>query len=172
MLPAPGAAADCASLDGTYRDESAAAKGEPPRHLSDLTTGPERRKLFQVEARPAPGGLAPTQPIQRPKVTHLAATVKLTHTRGGTSLRFLDAAGKPLADLGLNATGRWTCKDAHLERRSERAAGLGEVMRTERVEERLERNSAGDLVYRETLTVIKPPGGKPKVTEARFPAAR
>ena len=125
-----------------------------------------------MEARPAPGGLVPTQPIQRPKVTHLASTVKLTHARGGTSLRFLDATGKPLAELSINATGRWTCKDAHLERRAERTAGLGEVMRTERVEERLERNSAGDLVYRETLTVIAPPGGKPKVSEARFAAAR
>ena len=172
LHPLAAGAADCAALDGTYRYESAATAGASPRYLSDLTLGPERRKLFQMDARSSPGSLNPAQTLQRPKVIHLAATATVKHVGSGASLRFMDASGRQLAEMGIDATGRWTCKDARLERRSERTAGLGDVIRTERVEEALERNGAGDLVYRQAVMIVDPPGGKPVSSEARFPAVR
>ena len=170
-LAATCAAADCASLQGTYKYKSAGPATE--LKLSDLSMSRERSKLYRVEEKgSSPGALTGGYMIQRPKTTPLAETVTLAHSAKDTRLKFMDAAGKPLAEMTINDTGRWSCKGNHLERSKERTAGLGDVIRTEKVVETLEKNAAGDLVYRETASVAgAPPGTKPKVTEARFPAA-
>lgn len=171
-LALPCAAADdCASLQATYRYKSA-----PPESvsLSVLTLSKERSKLFRVEEKgTGPGSITGgDQLIKAPKTTPLADTATLIHSSKDTRLRFMDAAGKVLAEMTINDTGRWMCKEKHLERSRERTAGLGDVIRTEKVVETLERNGAGDLVLKTTVTVLGPPGAKPKAVEARFPAVR
>ena len=161
------AAADCTALQGTYRFKSAGPATKVK--LSDLSMSRERSKLFHVESKGSGAGSGGV--IQRPKTTPLAETVALTTSSKDTRLKFMDAAGKPLAEITIHDTGRWTCKDGKLERSKERTAGLADIVRTEKVVETLERNAAGDLVYRESATVV---GAKnpPKITEARFPATR
>ena len=166
------AAADCASLQGTYRYKSA-GPGEPVS-LSVLTLSKERSKLFRVEDKgTGPGSLSGgATAIRPPKMTPLAETATLIHSAKDTRLRFMDASGKVLAEMTINDTGRWACKDKHLERSRERTAGLGDAIRTEKVVETLEGNAAGDLVLKTAVTVVSPPGPAPKVVEARFPAVR
>jgi hypothetical protein len=167
-LALPCAAADCTSLQGTYR--FSAASGEA--RLSDLTLSRERSKLFRVDEKgTGPSSLGGGLVIQRRKVTPIAETAALTHSSKGTRLRYMDAAGKTLAETPIDDTGRWACKGNHLERSRERTAGLGDVIRSEKVVETLERNAAGDLVLRETVTVLNPKGIPPKVTETRFAKA-
>jgi hypothetical protein len=138
-----------------------------------LTLSKERSKLFRVEDKGSgPGSLAGGTMIRPPKTTPLAETATLTHSAKDTRLRFMDAAGKVLAEMTINDTGRWGCKGKHLERSRSRTAGLGDAIRTEKVVETLERNDAGDLVLKTTVTVVSPPGQSPKVVEARFPAVR
>ena len=169
-LTLPCAAADCAALKGTYRFTSA---GTGEAKLSDLTLSRERSKLFRVDERgTGPGSLAGSNVIQRHKVTPIAESAALTHSAKGTRLRYMDAAGKTLAETTIDDTGRWACKGNRLERSRERTAGLGDVIRSEKVVETLERNAAGDLLLRETVTVLEPPGGRPRIIESRFPAAR
>ena len=168
-LALPCAAADCASLHGTYRFKAAAGEGK----LSDLSQSRERSKLFRVEDKgTAPGSFAGGQTIQRPRMTPLAQTATLLHSASDTRLRFMDASGKTLAEMTINDTGRWTCRGERLERHKERTAGIGDVIRTEKVVETLERNAAGELVYREAITVAGAQGAAPKVNEARFAAVR
>ncbi len=171
-LALPCAAADCSSVQGTYRYKSA-GPGEPIS-LSVLTLSKERSKLFRVEDKGTqPGSLSGgAQQIRPPKTTPLAETATLTHSAKDTRLRFMDASGKALAEMTINDTGRWSCKGGHLERSRERTAGLGDAIRTEKVVETLGRNDAGDLVLKTTVTVVSPPGKPPKVVEARFPAVR
>jgi len=170
-LALPCAAADCSTLAGTYRFKSAGPAMDAK--LSDLSMSRERSKLYRVEEKGSgPGALSGGNLIQRPKTIPLAETVALTYTAKDTRLKFMDAAGKVLAEMTINDTGRWACKGDRLERTKERTSGLGDAIRTEKVTETLERNAAGDLVLRETVTVIGSPGAKPRVTEARFPANR
>ena len=169
-LACGSAAADCAPLQGTYRFASAGA-GE--KKLSDLTLSRERSKLFRVDEKgTGPGSFAGGNVIQRRKLAPIAESAALTHSAKGTRLRYMDVAGKTLAETTIDDTGRWACKGNRLERSRERTAGLGEEIRTEKVVETLERNAAGDLVLRETVTVLNPNGVPSKVTESRFPAAR
>jgi hypothetical protein len=173
LIPIAAAAADCSSLNGTYRDEEASPVGAERHYLSDLTMERGRAKLFQVESRgTAPGGLSPTAPMQRPRISRLASSATLTYAPKKTRLRFLDARGAVLAELGIDSMDPWTCKDGRLVRNAQRASGLGDTVRTERIEETLERNAAGDLVHRQTRTVIDGAAGKPSVFEAHFPTAR
>jgi hypothetical protein len=170
-LALPCAAADCASLQGTYRYKSAGPAMDAK--LSDLSMSRERSKLYRVESKGSgAGSLSGGGVIQRPRTTPLAETAALSVTAKDTRLKFMDAAGKVLAEMTINDTGRWLCKGGKLERAKERTAGLGDVVRTERVVETLERNAAGDLVLRESVVVLKPAPGAPKVTEARFPAVK
>jgi hypothetical protein len=170
-LALPCAALECDSVQGTYRYKSA-GPGEPVS-LSVLTLSKERSKLFRVDEK-APGTgwqAGGTQP--RPaKTTPLAETATLIHTAKDTRLRFMDASGKVLAEMTINDTGRWACKSKRLERSRSRTAGLGDDIRSEKVVETLERNDAGDLLLKTTVTVASPPGKPPKVVEARFPAVR
>ena len=169
MLALPCAAADCSTLQGTYRFQASGSQAK----LSDLSLSRERSKLFRVDDKgTGPSSFSGGQTIQRRKVTPLAETAALTYTGKDTRLKFMDAAGKPLAEMTINDTGRWSCKGTRLERAKERTAGLADMIRTEKVLESLERNAQGDLVYREAVSVVGAKQAAPKVTEARFPAAR
>ena len=170
-LALPCAAADCTTLAGTYRFKSAGPAMDAK--LSDLSMSRERSKLYRVEEKGSgPGALSGGNLIQRPKTIPLAETVALTYSAKDTRLKFMDAAGKPLAEMTINDTGRWSCKGGHLERSKERTAGLGDIIRTEKVVETLERNAQGDLVYKEAASVVGAKDAAPKITEARFPAVR
>ncbi|HEY2627605.1 MAG TPA: hypothetical protein VGI57_00685 [Usitatibacter sp.] len=174
LLAVPAAAVECASLEGTYRFDAtqAASAGEPAESLMDLTTGKERSKLYRVDAPGSKGAFGGSQAIQRPKTTVLATKATLKRSATKTTLTFMDGGGKVLAELGIDELGRWSCKSGHLERHNERMSGLGDSIRTERVEEVLERSAAGDLVHRTAITTLDPKGIKPAIREAVFPAAR
>ena len=172
FVPAADAADDCKALNGTYAYQSIAPREGMPEYLSNFTQGKDKGKLFQREAGKGPGSLAPSGPIARPKITHLATMVALTTGETGTRLRFIDAQGKDIVTLGIDSP-RWRCKGGRLERSAQRTSGLGDVLRTDKVEETFARDAAtGDLVYTETVTTVDPPGGKPKKSEARFKLAR
>jgi hypothetical protein len=182
LAAVPSAAAECSSLEGTYRFESSSppVPGQPPFNLGEL--GMKMRpgdKIYEVEggatakAKAEPKSLNPSEPIRRLKSTLLASSATLKRTPSGTQLDIKDAKGIVLAaNANLDAYTRWHCKDNRLERSSERMAGLGDSIRTERVEEVLERNAAGDLVHRQTITVLEPKGVKPTTRESVFPAVR
>lgn len=166
-LGGEAAAAGCAALDGTYRYQAESAPGAEPYYLANLVDGPDRRRLFAYESSAPSGGFASSQPRSRPKVKHLAAGVGVTYRVQATKLRFLDAAGQAIVELGIDSGGTWLCQGERLERVTERMSGVGGVIRTDRVEQSLARE-AGALVYREVLTTIDPPGGKARRTESRF----
>lgn len=161
--------AACEALNGTYKYEVPAAAGElRPHYLSDLTLGPERNKLVRTE-RPSGGGLSPGGVRNRPKESHLAATGSVAAVARGATIEFHDAQGKHLATLGIGEG--WSCRGDALERNEERTAGLGDNIRTERVQERLARKG-NDLVYTEIVTIIEPAGGRPKRAEIHFAAVK
>ncbi|HYC35232.1 MAG TPA: hypothetical protein VEC19_02335 [Usitatibacter sp.] len=165
------AADDCKNLNGTYQYQSVAARDGLPDYLSNFTQGKDKGKLFRREAGGGPKGLASSAPMARPKITHLATMAALIHDARGTRLRFIDAEGRDIVEIAIDSP-RWRCKGGKLERSSQRTSGLGDVLRTEKVDEMLARDPNGDLVYTETLTTVDPPGGKPRKTEARFRLAR
>jgi hypothetical protein len=168
-LSCAAAAADCTQLDGKYPMRS--GSGADEASLADLVQGAQRKNLYTAEGRSAPKDLAPTAPLARPKVTWIATTATLAYRAEGATLRFADREGRMLAELGINSTGRWSCKGSQLERRSERMSGVGDIVRTERVVQSLSRE--GDtLVLAETVTIVDPPGGTPKRKDARFKAIR
>jgi len=164
VLALPAAAAPC-SIDGTYRFRSESSKGETEtfNRLVVLPQG-EGRKLFKLDNPQAPQqGFGGSEPRARPKYTALAVQAQVA----GSRVRFLDAAGKVLAEGKLDSGGKWTCRGERLERSSENMAGVGDEIRTDRLDESLRRE--GDaLVYSETRTTIDPPGGKPRASEMRF----
>ena len=161
-------AADCKSLDGTYRYKAVAPEEGTTGSLANLVSGPERQKLFKMESK-APASLSSTAPMQRPKVTALADSVAIAYAPGATKLRFNDAAGKVLAEFRLDAGGPWTCKGGTLQREAEQTVGANGVIRTDKSVQALHRDGEA-LVFAETVTTIDPPGGKPKLAESRFKA--
>ncbi len=167
------AAADCHRLDGTYRAESVERTDGEPQRLADLTFGPERRKLYRMdEPGHPPGGLAGGgQPLSKAKVTYLASTATLAYAPGATRLRFMDAGGKLLAESRLDAPKPWQCAGERLSRSSQHTRGLGDDIRTERVEESLERDAAGALVHREIATIVEGGHGT-RTLVAHYPAAK
>ena len=165
-LAIPLSHAACEALNGTYRYQSTAPVEGLPRYLSDLTQGPERNKLMRSESSGGKSqGLASAQPRSRPKVTHLSSTATLAAQAKGATLEFHDAQGKALAKMGIGSG--WACKGEQLVRSEERVAGLGDNIRTERVEERLSK-AGGELVYTESVTNVGKGAVKPKVTEIRY----
>ena len=167
--PLAGAATGCEQLNGTYEYQSAAPRNGMPEYLSNFVQGGAKSKLFVRESGGAPKGLSGGGGVMsRPKVTHLASAATVTYKPTGTKMRFLDAEAKPIVEIGIDFPDKWTCKDGRLERRNDRTIGLGESIRTERVEETLSRSASGELVYSETVTS----GGAPKRSEARFRPAR
>jgi hypothetical protein len=165
-------AAGCEQLNGTYEYQSAAPRNGMPEYLSNFVQGREKAKLFVRESGGAPKGLSGGGVLSRPKVTHLASAVTVTYAGKGTKMRFLDAQARPIVEIGIDFPDKWTCNGKRLERRNERTTGLGEVLRTERVEETLSKDAAGELVYTETVTVPGKTGAQPRRSEARFRTAR
>jgi len=168
------AAVDCAALEGIYRFEATKATmpGEPPETLADFLHNKDTGKLYRIEERGGKVSFAGSGTIQRGKSTPLATKAALKYSGGKATLRFMDGEGKLLAEHGIGAFGNWSCNKGRLERGSERMAGLGDSIRTERVDELLERNPAGDLVHRTTVTTLEPRGVKPAIRESVFPAIR
>ena len=166
--PLAGAATGCEQLNGTYEYQSVAPRNGLPEYLSNFVQGRDKGKLVVRESGGAPKGLSGGGVLSRPKVTHLASAVTLTYKPAGTKLRFLDADAKPIVEMGIDFPDKWTCKGNRLERRNDRTIGLGDAIRTEKVEETLSRDASGELVYVETINV----GGAPKRSEARFRLAR
>jgi hypothetical protein len=168
-----GAHADCTKLDGTYRFRPTEQGSESTESLANLAAvGRDAAKLIRYEAIPHVQGNPLTSPAARgrPKIADIAVAGTLSYAPGAVRWRFVDAAGKPLATLPLEASRPWTCSGDRLTRTFQRIAGLGDNIRTDRIEEVLERGSAGTLVHRETITVIE--GGKgTRVRESHYPAA-
>jgi hypothetical protein len=172
-LAALAAAAECSSLEGTYRfvSSSAPAAGQEADTLADLGIGAkDSGKLYRLDSKGGAASFNATQTIQRPKRTLLAATATLRRTASGTFLDVKDAQGATLATVvSIDVYGKWTCKGARLTRSAERTAGLGDSIRTEKVAESIERNAEGELVYRQTVSAK---GVKPSERVVVFPAAR
>jgi hypothetical protein len=172
ILAAVGAAhaADCKALHGVYQDDSVEMIDGSPRSLSTFAPPKDRSKLVMREAAPGP---APTfgggsgQVMQRPKVTKLVSTVNVSY---GPELkfRFLDAAGNVLAESQSTTPRRWHCVDGHLERKFQMATGLGEVMRTEEVEQVFKGGAGADLTLVESRKTIDGPKGAPQAREVHF----
>ena len=169
--PPPAAAAGCGALDGAYRAESVERTDGEPQRLADLTFGPERRKLYRYEGATQGGGLAAPPARSKTKVTYLASTAVLAYAPGATRLRFMDAGGKLLAESRIDAPSPWECAGGRLVRRSQHTRGLGDSVRTERVEESLERDGAGALVHREVATIVEGGHGT-RTLVAHYPAAK
>ena len=171
-LAAPAFAADCGAMSGTYQFKAEPGAGMEAATFNMLVVLPQGSgsKLFKNTA-PDQQGFGSGEHKSRPKVTPLSSKVRLAYRPEGSQVTFLDAEGKALLEVGLNSGGKWSCKDGHLERSSERMAGgaSGEI-RTDRVQQSLQRE--GDaLVFTETITTIDPPGGKPRKAQSRFKAA-
>lgn len=173
-LPAsPALAAGCSALDGTYRYTSEPVAGMQPvtfNLLVNLKKG-DGEKLLKRDAGSAPKSLSPSEPMARPKITHLSSKVRVEYRPEGSVVTFLNDAGTPLAQASLDSLGKWSCRDDHLERSSERMAGAGGVVRTEKLEQSLRRKGEA-LVLADTVTIVDPPGGKPHTTEISFRASR
>ena len=166
-----GAHADCKKLDGTYRFRPVEPGNEADESLGTLASGAGRSKLYKTEGVKGPTGLTSTQPIARPKVTDIAVAATLAYAPGAVQWHFVDAGGHPLATLPLDTSRPWSCSGDRLTRSYQRIAGLGDNIRTDRIEEVLERDGSGSLVHRETITTIE--GGKgTKVREAHYPPAK
>ncbi len=166
-------AEDCGVLDGTYRFKSAGAKSTPSLDLAKLVSGRATRLLYPQEgSRTTHSGLVPPGPIQIGKRPPLAVAGVLKYTDRGARLRFMDAAGKLLVEMGLDSSGSWKCANGRLERSGEHLSGLGDAIHTERVDEWLERDRRGDLVYGESRAVVDARDARPVRHTWRFPAIR
>jgi hypothetical protein len=167
------ARADCSALQGTYAYRSTAAAEADKGYLGDLVLGAERRKLVRLE-NPLPAqrveSLSSGPVRSRPKVTHLASTVAVSHGASGLRMEFRDAQGKTLVEAGPGDG--WACNGSRLVRSNERLSGLGDQVRTERIDESLSRSPAGSLVHSITTTVVDPPGGKPRRQDFEYKSAR
>ena len=162
-LAAVASHAACEGLNGKYRYEAAPAADGRPHYLSVFARGRDILKVTRQEGG-SKAGFASSQPMTRPRTTHLSKTGTLVANARGGAIEYRDAQDKPLATIGIGEG--WRCRDGALEREAENIAGLGDNIRTERVQERLSK-AGDDLLYTETVTVIDPPGGKPKRSEVR-----
>ncbi len=169
-----GAHADCTKLDGTYRFRPLEPASDTTESLAILAAvGRDASKLIRYEALPHVRGdpLTSSAARGRPKISDIAVAGTLSYAPGAARWRFVDAAGKPLATLPLEASRPWACSGDRLTRTFQRTGGLGDNIRTDRIEEVLERDNTGALVHRETITVIE--GGKgTRVRESRYPGIK
>jgi hypothetical protein len=168
----------CAAIDGTYRYEGVAAGPGEAGTLGAFATPAVSGKLYAPSSAAAgrgPGKLSGNGVIDIPmsmrKRKSLASRVTFAYDGGSTQLRYLDQAGKTLVETRLEASGEWHCDGTRLVRTWEHMSGLGDDIRTERVEETLERDGAGRLVHRESVTVVEG-RGRARVEETRFDPAR
>lgn len=172
------AAADpgCRAIDGTYRYEAAASGPGEPGTLGEFVTPAARGKLYAPQPAPAAAGRAPRNlsgngvidiPMSMRRRKSLASRVTFAYDGRSTQLRYLDPAGKTLLEARLEPSVEWRCDGTRLVRTWEHMSGLGDDIRTERVEEALERDGAGNLVHRERVTVLEG-SGRGRLRETRF----
>jgi hypothetical protein len=162
------ARADCGGVNGTYADESVEKPNGSPMTLSSFATHQARAKIVRQEAtgsQPSFGGSG--QVMQRPKIVKLTdrATVMF---RDELKFRYLDPSGKPLAESVSTTPRPWRCVSGRLERKFEMASGLGDVVRTEQIEQVFMAAPSGDLIFVETAAVVSGPKAPPRKTEASF----
>ena len=169
LAPAIAAGADCKALEGRYRViPMGASAADPAAALNQIAEGPERSKLYRLEGGSKPSSLTQGGMMTRPKYALLAATGVLKYTPGATRIEFFDAAGKSIATTGIEKAAQWRCRSGRLERSYSVSAGLGDTVRTERVEETIERNAAGELVLRKLVTGMDLRGKEPARIEWRY----
>jgi hypothetical protein len=144
------------------------AAADPSAALNQIAEGPERSKLYRLEGGSKPSSLGASGMMTRPKYTLIAASGVLKYTPGRSRIEFFDADGKAIATAGIEKAAPWRCKNGHLERTYTVQAGLGDAIRTERVEEALERDAAGELVFRRLVTTMDPKGRAPTRSEWRY----
>jgi hypothetical protein len=162
------ARADCGAVNGIYADESTEKPGGVSMTLSSFASHQARGKIMRQEqpgSKPAFGGSS--QVMQRPKTVKLFDRVGVVFS-SELKFRFLDAAGKPLAESMSTTPRPWRCVSGRLERRFEIASGLGDVMRTEQTEQVFMAAPGGDLAFIETATVTQGPKAPPRRTEFHF----
>jgi hypothetical protein len=171
LLVAAGfARADCSAIHGVYADDSVEKIDGAPRSLSSFAASKDRPKLVHQEPASGPKptfGGSSGQVMQRPKVTKLVASVDVRYGPE-LRLRFLDADGKLLVESHSTTPRRWQCVSGRLERRYQMATGLGEVVRTEEVEQVLMGAKDGDLTLVESRKVIEGPKAAPQSREVHF----
>jgi hypothetical protein len=166
-------AADCGSIKGIYLDDSVEKFDGSPRSLSSFAATKDRSKLVRQEAAkgPAPTFGGSGQVIQRPKVTKLVSTVDVRYA-SELKFRFLDAEGKLLVESESITPRRWQCVSGRLERKFQMATGLGDIMRTEEVQQVLMAPPDGDLTLIESRKVIEGPKAPEQSREAHFKRAK
>ena len=156
-------------MNGIYSDESVEKFDGVPKTLSSFASPRERNKLTRREeaggAKPGFGGSG--QVMQRPKIVKLVSSVAVTY-RDELKLLFIDAAGKPLAESDSLTPRRWNCVSGRLERKFQLASGIGDVIRTDEIEQVLMAAPGGDLSFIETATTLGDALARPKRTEVRF----
>lgn len=162
------AQADCSAINGTYEDESIDKHDGIAQSLTSFASPKDRARLVRQERT----GTKPTfgsggAVMQRPKTVKLVSRVGITYGAELT-LRYLDASGKLLAETSSVTPRKWNCVSDRLERKFQTMSGLGNVMRTEQVEQVLMAAPGGDLAFIETTTVVEGPKTAPKRSEARF----
>jgi hypothetical protein len=162
-------AADCKSVQGIYADDSVEKIDGSPRSLSSFAAQKDRSKLTHQEpvSGPKPSFGSSGQVMQRPKVTKLVSTVDLRYGPE-LKLRFLDESGKLLVESQSLTPRRWQCVNDRLERKFQMATGLGDIMRTEEVQQVLMAPPDGDLVLIESRKVIEGPKGPEQSHEVHF----
>ncbi len=171
IAPAVAVGADCKALEGRYRVVPVGVTSDPSAALNQIAEGPERSKLYRLEGGTKPSSLTSSGVMTRPKYTLIAATGVLKYTPGKTRIEFFDAEGKAIATVPIEKAAQWRCRNGRLERTYSVSAGLGDAVRTERVEEALERNAASELVFRKLVTTMDLRGKEPARSEWRYAAA-
>jgi hypothetical protein len=171
FAPAAASGADFKALEARYKVVPVGPGADTSAALNQIAEGPERSKLYRLEGGSKPSSLTQGGVMTRPKYILLAATGVLKHTPGKTRIEFFDAEGKSLATVGIEKSAQWRCRNGRLERTYTVSAGLGDAVRTERVEETLERNAAGELVFRKLVTTMDLKGKEPARSEWRYASA-
>ena len=160
--------ANCSAVDGMYDDESIDKLDGIAQSLTSFASPKDRSRLVrQEQAGPKPTFGGSGGVMQRPKTVKLASRVAITY---GTELklRYLDASGKLLVETSSVTPRKWNCVSGRLERKFQTMSGLGNVMRTEEVEQVLMAAPGGELTFIETTTVVEGPKSAPKRAEVRF----
>jgi len=169
FLAGAACAEDCKAIHGVYQDDSVEKIDGSPRSLSSFADIKDRSKLTRQEAAkgPAPTFGGSGQVMQRPKVTKLVSTVDVRYG-GELTFRYLDESGKLLVESRSITPRRWQCVGGHLERKFQMASGLGDVMRTEEVQQSFSAAPGGDLTLKESRKVIEGPKAEPQAREVHF----
>jgi hypothetical protein len=173
LLLAGNAHGACTALDGTFSVESVEKPDGMARSLTEFAADRERGKLFKREGpAPAPQGFGGSAPRARPKVTPLAASVRIKASGSTAQLAFADASGKVLSQAPIGVVpAPWKCVSGRLERSYQTTGGLGDNIRTEKTEQVLFAAPGGDLMFAETVALVARTPPAPRKVEVRFKRA-